>query len=77
VLRAGYHVWFDRVIPVLGGLLSDKEAYHYLPRSVAYLPSPAVMRRLLGEAGYSGVGIRPLAGGLSQLVLATRIGVAG
>jgi demethylmenaquinone methyltransferase/2-methoxy-6-polyprenyl-1,4-benzoquinol methylase len=74
VLRTGYHVWFDRVVPVLGGLLSDKEAYHYLPRSVAYLPSTAALRRMLGEAGYSGVGIRPLAGGLSQLVLATRIG---
>ncbi len=74
VLRTGYHVWFDRVVPLLGGLLSDKEAYHYLPRSVAYLPAPADLRRMLGEAGYSGVGIRPLAGGLSQLLLATRIG---
>jgi len=74
VLKAGYHVWFDKVVPKLGGLLSDKEAYSYLPRSVAYLPAAPVLRRMLTEAGYSTVGIRPLAGGLSQLIMATRIG---
>jgi hypothetical protein len=42
---------------------------------VAYLPSAAALRRLLVGAGFSGVGIRPLAGGLSQLVVATRAGV--
>ncbi len=36
--RAGYDVWFTRAVPLLGGALSDKEAYRYLPRSVAYLP---------------------------------------
>jgi hypothetical protein len=30
---------------------------------------------MLLEAGFSGVGIRPLAGGLSQLVVATRAGI--
>jgi demethylmenaquinone methyltransferase/2-methoxy-6-polyprenyl-1,4-benzoquinol methylase len=74
VLKAGYSVWFDRVVPLIGSALSDKEAYHYLPRSVAYLPPAPVMRRMLGEAGFSAVGIRPLAGGLSQLLMATRVG---
>jgi demethylmenaquinone methyltransferase/2-methoxy-6-polyprenyl-1,4-benzoquinol methylase len=74
VLKAGYHLWFDKVVPKLGGLLSDKDAYQYLPRSVAYLPAAPILRRMLTEAGYSGVGIRPLAGGLSQLLMATRIG---
>jgi demethylmenaquinone methyltransferase/2-methoxy-6-polyprenyl-1,4-benzoquinol methylase len=74
-LRTGYDVWFNRVVPRLGAALSDGEAYRYLPRSVAYLPAAPVLRRLLTEAGYSGVGIRPLAGGLSQLLIATRVGV--
>jgi len=72
--RAGYDVWFNRAVPALGGALSDKEAYHYLPRSVAYLPPAPVLRRMLIEAGFSAVGIRPLAGGLSQQVVATRTG---
>jgi demethylmenaquinone methyltransferase / 2-methoxy-6-polyprenyl-1,4-benzoquinol methylase len=74
VRRAGYDVWFTRAVPVLGGLLSDRDAYTYLPRSVAYLPPAAALRRLLLDAGFSGVGIRPLAGGLSQLIVATRAG---
>lgn len=72
--RAGFDLWFTRAVPVLGGALSDREAYRYLPESVAYLPPSAVLRRLLLEAGFSAVGVRPLAGGLSQLVVATRAG---
>jgi demethylmenaquinone methyltransferase/2-methoxy-6-polyprenyl-1,4-benzoquinol methylase len=74
VLRAGYNLWFNKAVPVLGGALSDRDAYRYLPRSVAYLPPAPTLRRMLGEAGYSGVGVRPLAGGLSQLLFATRVG---
>jgi demethylmenaquinone methyltransferase / 2-methoxy-6-polyprenyl-1,4-benzoquinol methylase len=74
LLRAGYDLWFTKAVPVLGGALSDREAYGYLPRSVAYLPAAQALRRLLLGSGYSAVGIRPLAGGLSQLVLATRTG---
>ena len=72
--RAGYDVWFNQVVPVLGGALSDRDAYRYLPRSVAYLPPAAELRRMLSAAGFSAVGIRPLAGGLSQQIVATRAG---
>jgi demethylmenaquinone methyltransferase / 2-methoxy-6-polyprenyl-1,4-benzoquinol methylase len=74
VLRTGYDIWFTKVVPRLGAALSDREAYDYLPRSVAYLPPTPVLRRMLSDAGYSGVGIRPLARGLSQLLYATRAG---
>jgi demethylmenaquinone methyltransferase/2-methoxy-6-polyprenyl-1,4-benzoquinol methylase len=73
-LRTGYDVWFKKVIPAIGGALSDRDAYQYLPRSVAYLPPAPVLRRMLGQAGYATVGVRPLAGGLSQLLFATRVG---
>jgi demethylmenaquinone methyltransferase/2-methoxy-6-polyprenyl-1,4-benzoquinol methylase len=74
LLRFGYNLWFTKVVPVLGGVLSDRAAYGYLPRSVAYLPPAAALRRILIDAGFSAVGIRPVAGGLSQIVWATRIG---
>jgi demethylmenaquinone methyltransferase/2-methoxy-6-polyprenyl-1,4-benzoquinol methylase len=74
VLRVGYDVWFNRVVPLLGGAVSDRDAYEYLPRSVAYLPPAPELRRMLLHAGFSGIGIRPLAGGLSQLIVATRAG---
>jgi demethylmenaquinone methyltransferase / 2-methoxy-6-polyprenyl-1,4-benzoquinol methylase len=71
-LRAGQQVWLGRAVPVLGAVLSDADAYRYLPRSVAYLPGPVGLRRLLREAGFSTVNIRPLSGGIAQLLLATR-----
>jgi demethylmenaquinone methyltransferase/2-methoxy-6-polyprenyl-1,4-benzoquinol methylase len=72
--RAGYDLWFTKAVPVIGAALSDKDAYRYLPQSVAYLPPTPVLRAMLREAGFSAVGIRPLAGGLSQMVVATRTG---
>ncbi len=72
--RAGYDIWFTRAVPLLGGAISDRDAYRYLPQSVAYLPPAPTLRRMLRDAGFSAVGIRPLAGGLSQLIVATRSG---
>ncbi len=74
-LRAGHRLWFEHVVPLLGGVLSDRDAYRYLPRSTAYLPDEAGLRRLLCQAGFSGVGRRLLSGGLSQLVVGTRSGL--
>jgi demethylmenaquinone methyltransferase/2-methoxy-6-polyprenyl-1,4-benzoquinol methylase len=74
VWRAGFDLWFNKAVPVLGGAISDRSAYRYLPESVAYLPPTPVLRRMLLDAGFSAVGIRPLAGGLSQLIVATRAG---
>jgi demethylmenaquinone methyltransferase/2-methoxy-6-polyprenyl-1,4-benzoquinol methylase len=72
--RFGFDLWFNKAVPVLGGILSDRTAYRYLPESVAYLPPSPVLRQMLVDSGFSAVGIRPLAGGLSQLILATRVG---
>jgi demethylmenaquinone methyltransferase/2-methoxy-6-polyprenyl-1,4-benzoquinol methylase len=68
----GYRIWFERVVPVIGGLLSDRAAYRYLPASTAYLPHADVLREKLRTAGFSGVNHHHLSGGLSQLVTATR-----
>lgn len=75
LLRVGYRWWFERVVPVLGGLLSDPDAYRYLPRSTAYLPPAEALRRIFLDAGFSTVGRRLLYGGLSQLITATRPGL--
>ena len=74
LLLAGHRIWFRKVVPVIGGLLSDRTAYRYLPRSAAYLPSTGELRSMLVEAGFSSVNRRALSGGLSQLITATRVG---
>ncbi len=40
LLRLGHGIYFGKVVPAIGGLLSDASAYRYLPRSLAYLPPP-------------------------------------
>jgi demethylmenaquinone methyltransferase/2-methoxy-6-polyprenyl-1,4-benzoquinol methylase len=74
VLRSMHHVYFHRVMPVLGALLAERAAYDYLPRSTVYLPDPPALRVLLEASGFAGVAIRPLAAGAVQLVTATRDG---
>jgi demethylmenaquinone methyltransferase/2-methoxy-6-polyprenyl-1,4-benzoquinol methylase len=52
VVRHGHAFYFDRVVPFVGGLLSDRAAYAYLPQSTAYLPPAAQMRAMLEQAGF-------------------------
>ncbi len=72
VLRAGHRLYFGRIIPRIGGLLSDRTAYEYLPRSVSYLPPPAEMLDLLAGRGFDSVNRTLLSGGIAQLITATR-----
>ncbi|MFN8039308.1 MAG: ubiquinone/menaquinone biosynthesis methyltransferase [Acidimicrobiales bacterium] len=72
VLRWGHGVYFGKVVPRIGGLLSDPAAYRYLPKSVAYLPEPSVMLDQLTAAGFCTVRRDLLSTGISQLITATR-----
>lgn len=72
LVRWGNGVYFGKVVPRIGGLLSDPAAYRYLPRSVAYLPSPEQLVADLRAAGFSDAEHRQLSGGITQLLLGTR-----
>ena len=71
-MRAGNRVYFGKVVPIIGGALSDREAYAYLPRSMAYLPPTADLVEMLRDAGFEDATRRPLAGGVAQLLAGTR-----
>lgn len=72
--RVGHRVWFERVVPWVGALLSDGEAYRYLPRSVGYLPAEDELRALLYESGFARVRRVPFLFGAAQLYTALREG---
>ena len=72
VLRWGHGLYFGKVVPLVGGLVSDRAAYQYLPKSVAYLPPPNRMVAMMSEAGFRGAGRRPLSTGIAQLLTGTR-----
>jgi demethylmenaquinone methyltransferase/2-methoxy-6-polyprenyl-1,4-benzoquinol methylase len=72
LLRAGHAAYFGHVVPRIGALLSDGDAYRYLPKSVAYLPAPATLLETMAGAGFRAVERRLLSGGITQLLTATR-----
>lgn len=72
LLRAGHSVYFGHVVPRIGALLSDGDAYRYLPRSVAYLPEPDELLDNLAGHGFHDVRRSLLSVGIAQLITATR-----
>ncbi|MFP3907868.1 MAG: ubiquinone/menaquinone biosynthesis methyltransferase, partial [Acidimicrobiales bacterium] len=67
LLRAGHGIYFGKVVPVIGGLLSDPAAYRYLPRSVQYLPDPVELLRMVRRAGFADATHTLLPPGAAQL----------
>ena len=73
VLRALYHFYFYRILPVVGRVVSGHPwAYSYLPESVKEFPGPAELARLLDESGFTGVEWRFLTGGIAAIHVAVR-----
>ena len=72
LIRFGNGIYFGKIVPKIGGWLSDPAAYRYLPKSVAYLPPREEMLRVLQEAGFSDATHHQLSGGITQLMLGTR-----
>ncbi len=71
-LRAAHSLYFDRLIPLIGGIVSDRKAYRYLPQSTAYLPPPDEMLAMLSAAGFLEVEREILLLGSAQILTGTR-----
>ena len=76
LLRAGHTLWMDGVVPRIGGWLSDRAAYAYLPQSTVYLPPAPEFAALLRASGFEAVAKRSLGLGAAQLWTARRCGAA-
>lgn len=72
ILRWGHGLYFGRVVPLIGAVLSDRDAYRYLPESVAYLPSWDDLQAALQSSGFVDARRRRLSTGIAQLITATR-----
>jgi len=67
-LRALHGIWFDRVVPRVGGLIGgDRAAYGYLPASAKRFPEPPVLAKQMTDAGLTEVGYRTFMGGIVAL----------
>lgn len=70
-LSTFFKLWFDRVVPLLGKLSSDPDAYEYLPNSVKRWPDPAGLAAAFDRAGLQQIRWMLTAGG----IIATHVGV--
>jgi len=70
-LSTFYRLWFDRVVPMIGKLAGDPEAYSYLPSSVKRFPDP---RELAARMDRCGLDVRCIltAGGIIALHAGTK-----
>jgi demethylmenaquinone methyltransferase/2-methoxy-6-polyprenyl-1,4-benzoquinol methylase len=59
-----YSLWFDRIVPVLGRLTDDPEAYSYLAESVHSFPDPPELAAKMDAAGLTKVRWLVMAGGI-------------
>jgi demethylmenaquinone methyltransferase/2-methoxy-6-polyprenyl-1,4-benzoquinol methylase len=72
-LSTFFSLWFDRVVPLLGKLASEPEAYTYLPSSVKRFPAPEALAGELAGAGLTDVRWILTAGGIIALHAGTRV----
>ncbi|MGI9032540.1 MAG: ubiquinone/menaquinone biosynthesis methyltransferase [Acidimicrobiales bacterium] len=72
LLRTGHSLYFGRVVPLVGGMVSDRAAYRYLPKSLAYLPPGPEMVAMLAGAGFPDARRQVLSVGIAQLLTGTR-----
>jgi demethylmenaquinone methyltransferase / 2-methoxy-6-polyprenyl-1,4-benzoquinol methylase len=66
-LSTFFSLWFDRIVPVLGRLAGDAEAYNYLPQSVRRFPGPEPLAVLMWDCGLRRIRYVLTAGGIIAL----------
>jgi demethylmenaquinone methyltransferase/2-methoxy-6-polyprenyl-1,4-benzoquinol methylase len=60
-------LWFDHLVPALGRLAADADAYNYLPNSVRRFPPPAELAAIMWSCGLRSVRYVLTAGGIISL----------
>jgi demethylmenaquinone methyltransferase/2-methoxy-6-polyprenyl-1,4-benzoquinol methylase len=70
-LSTFFKLWFEHVVPVLGRVAGDSDAYTYLPSSVRRFPGPEALAARMQEAGMTDISYVVTAGGIIALHVGT------
>jgi demethylmenaquinone methyltransferase/2-methoxy-6-polyprenyl-1,4-benzoquinol methylase len=71
-LSTFYSLWFDRIVPLIGRLTGEDEAYSYLPSSVKRFPGPEGLAAAMERAGLREIRWILTAGGIIALHVGTK-----
>jgi demethylmenaquinone methyltransferase/2-methoxy-6-polyprenyl-1,4-benzoquinol methylase len=66
-----YSIWFFRIVPLLGVLTRDRQAYSYLPDSVRRFPAAPALAELMHNSGLREIRYTLLAGGIVAIHVGT------
>ena len=72
LLAALFQLYFHTILPAIGGLVSDRAAYKYLPQSVGSFYAPEQMRTVLAARGFRIDEVKNFLFGACRLVQATK-----
>jgi demethylmenaquinone methyltransferase / 2-methoxy-6-polyprenyl-1,4-benzoquinol methylase len=71
-LSTFYSLWFDRIVPLIGRVTGEDEAYTYLPNSVKRFPAPEGLAAAMERAGLREIRWILTAGGIIALHVGTK-----
>jgi demethylmenaquinone methyltransferase / 2-methoxy-6-polyprenyl-1,4-benzoquinol methylase len=67
-----FDLYFKRILPKIGGFLSDKAAYEYLPQSVSTMPTGNQFKKILSNTGFVEIEQTLWLGGATRLFKAVK-----
>ncbi len=71
-LSTFYGLWFDRLVPLIGRVAGDSDAYEYLPSSVRRFPGPEGLAATMERAGLERIRWVLTAGGIIAIHVGER-----
>lgn len=71
-LSTFFGLWFDRIVPLLGRIAGDSQAYEYLPSSVKRVPGPRELAAEMERAGLTDLRWIITAGGIIAIHVGTK-----
>ena len=71
-LSTFYGLWFDRLVPMIGRVAGDSDAYEYLPSSVRRFPGPEGLAATMDRAGLQRIRWVLTAGGIIAIHVGER-----
>jgi demethylmenaquinone methyltransferase/2-methoxy-6-polyprenyl-1,4-benzoquinol methylase len=73
LFRKLYYLYFQKILPTIGGLLSKRSAYQYLPDSVIEFPSQEDFSQMMGTAGFQRLQYTDLTFGISTVYVGDKL----
>ncbi|MEA3465262.1 MAG: bifunctional demethylmenaquinone methyltransferase/2-methoxy-6-polyprenyl-1,4-benzoquinol methylase UbiE [Thermodesulfobacteriota bacterium] len=67
IFKTIYTTYFHKILPFIGGLVSKRSAYKYLPDSVAEFPVQQQFKEMISEAGFSDIRHHDLTFGIATV----------